>query len=147
VSAGYLRADFRLLKNRLNIVTGVRYEKTTDSGYGPLNDPSAQYRKDAAGNLIDGNPNQAGIQTVLITTDPLERARLRYTAQGTHTRRDYDDFYPSINTSFELTDGILLRAAYARTIGRPNVNFITPGSTLSEPTVAQPTITVNNPAL
>ena len=147
VSAGYVRTDVRLLDNRLHLIAGVRYENTTDSGYGPRNDPSAQYQKDARGNLLDANPAQAGLQPVFLTNDPLARAQLRFTPQGTQVRRSYADFYPSVNASYEITDSLLLRAAYARTIGRPNVNFITPGSTFSEPTVAQPTITVNNPSL
>jgi iron complex outermembrane receptor protein len=36
VSAAYIRADFRLLENRLNIVTGARYEHTSDKTKGPL---------------------------------------------------------------------------------------------------------------
>ncbi len=143
VSAGYLRSDWNFINNRLLVVAGVRYERTSDSGYGPLNDPAAQYQKDAAGNIVR---NAAGVP-IFLTNDPLERARLRYVAKGTQVRRDYGDFYPSINSSFEIAPNLLARAAYARTIGRPNVNFITPGSTYSEPTVAQPTITVNNPSL
>lgn len=36
VSAVYVRADFRLVENRLNIVTGARYEHTSDKTKGPL---------------------------------------------------------------------------------------------------------------
>ena len=36
VSAVYIRADFRLLETRLNIVTGARYEHTSDKTKGPL---------------------------------------------------------------------------------------------------------------
>ncbi len=38
VSAAYVRADFRLMDSRLNIVTGARYEHTSDKAKGPLRD-------------------------------------------------------------------------------------------------------------
>lgn len=147
VSAAYLRADVRLFANRLWLVGGVRYEKTDDEGWGPLNDPSAQYQKDAQGRVIDGNPAQAGVQPVFLTTDLLQRARQRYVERGTRAQRDYDGLYPSLNASFSVSDQIVVRAAYARTIGRPNLGSIVPSATFTEPTVAAPTITVTNPGL
>ena len=147
ISAAYLRADVRLFQNRLWLVAGVRFEKTNDEGWGPLNDPSAQYQKDASGRVIDGNPNTAGVQPILLTTDPLARAQLRYVERGTHAERDYDGYYPSLNASYSVSDNLVLRAAYARTIGRPNVTSVVPSATFTEPTVATPTITVSNPGL
>ncbi len=143
VSAGYLRGDVRLLDRRLWLTGGVRFEKTEDDGEGVLNDPSAQYVKDARGNLVLG----ATGQPTLITTNAVERARLRYIERGTRAVRDYSDWYPSVNASFNITEQLVLRAAYARTLGRPDYSFIVPGATFSEPTAAQPTITVNNTGL
>ncbi|MBP7142303.1 MAG: TonB-dependent receptor plug domain-containing protein, partial [Opitutaceae bacterium] len=45
VSSLYLRADTRLLSNRLWPVAGARYELTDDSGEGVLSDPTAIYRR------------------------------------------------------------------------------------------------------
>jgi TonB-dependent receptor len=39
------------------------------------------------------------------------------------------------------------RTAWARTIGRPDLSFITPGTTISDPSAASPTITVVNTGL
>ncbi len=147
ISAAYVRGDVRLFKNRLWLVTGVRFEKTEDEGWGPLNDPSAQYQKDASGRVLDGNPTQAGVQPIFLTNDLLARARLRYVERGTQAKRDYDGFYPSLNASYSITDNLVVRAAYARTIGRPNVSAVVPSATFTEPTVATPTITVTNPGL
>jgi TonB-dependent receptor len=147
ISAAYVRADVRLFENRLWLVAGVRFEKTTDEGWGPLNDPSAQYQKDASGHVIDSNPTTAGVQPIFLTNDLLARARLRYVERGTHAERDYDGYYPSLNASYSVSDNLVLRAAYARTIGRPNVTSVVPSATFSEPTVATPTITVTNPGL
>ena len=147
ISAGYLRSDVRLFSNRLWLVAGVRYEKTEDEGWGPKNDPSAQYQKDAQGRVIDGNAAQAGVQPIFLSNDLLVRARQRFTERGTHAERDYDGLYPSLNASFSLSESWVVRAAYARTIGRPNVTAVVPSATFTEPTVATPTITVTNPGL
>jgi TonB-dependent receptor len=130
ISAAYLRADLRAFDNRLFVVTGVRFEETSDAGWGPLQDPTAQYQKDARGALVR---NAAGAP-ILITTDTLQRAQLRYQRRGTHVERTYRDFYPSLNASYSLRQDLVLRAAYAETIGRPDLNFILPGITITDVT-------------
>ena len=147
LTAAYLRSDVRLLSNRLWIVAGVRMEKTNDEGWGPSNDPSAQYQKDAAGRVVDGSPTVAGVQPIFLSNDLLVRARQRYVERGTHAQRDYRGYYPSINTTYSISENLVLRGAYARTIGRPNITAVVPSATFSEPTVAAPTITVTNPGL
>ena len=147
ISATYLRGDVRLFRNRLWLVGGVRFEKTEDEGWGPKNDPAAQYQKDAQGRVVDGNPAVAGVQPVFLSNDPLVRARQRFVERGTTAKRDYDGYYPSLNASYSVTDNLVVRAAYARTIGRPNISSVVPSATFTEPTVATPTITVTNPGL
>ena len=143
ISGGYLRGDVSLMQNRLSLVGGARWEKTKVDGLGLLDDPSLQFQRDANGNLIRGGNGQP----VLITTDAVARANLRYVPRGTHVVRTYDGIYPSLNATYLLSEKVLLRGGYARTTGRPNVNFILPGATLSEPTETSPFITVNNPGL
>jgi len=147
ITSGYFRADTRLFRNRLWLVAGVRYEHTADQGTGPLNDITAQYQKNRDGTLVDGNPTQPGIQRVPLSNDPLVLRRLRYQERAAKSDRTYDGYYPSLNATLNLTDQLILRAAYAQTIGRPNLNFIIPGTSISEPDVALPTISVNNTGL
>lgn len=147
IASGYVRTDLRLLKNRLWIVAGVRYERTADRGKGPLNDVNAQYQRNANGTLVDGNPALAGIQRVPLSADPLVLRKLRYQERAATSDRTYDGLFPSVNAAFNLSENLILRAAYAETIGRPNINFIIPGTTISDPDVANPTITVNNTGL
>ncbi|MBI5688915.1 MAG: TonB-dependent receptor [Verrucomicrobia bacterium] len=147
VSAAYLRADGRFFQNRLWLVGGVRLEKTKDEGTGPLNDPSAQYQKDASGRLVDGNPAQAGVQPIYLSNDLLVRAKQRYVERGSRGQQEYEGYYPSVNASFSVSEQLVLRGAYARTIGRPNISSVVPSATFTEPTVAAPTITVTNPGL
>jgi len=143
VSAAYLRGDIRLLENRLWIVAGVRYERTDTKGSGPLNDINAQYQRNADGSFVR---NAAG-QRVFLTGDALALRQLRFQERGAYSKRDYDGFYPSLNLTYNLTENLVVRAAYAHTLGRPNINFIIPGTTITEPDVASPTITVNNSGL
>ncbi len=144
VSSLYLRADTRLLSNRLWLVAGARYELTDDSGEGVLSDPTAIYRRNPDGSFV-----MQGGSRVLITTDPIEQARLIYQARGTHVSKDYGTMHPSFNATYNLGENLIFRAGYARTLGRPNFSFIVPGSRIAEPTTSNPngTITINNTAL
>lgn len=143
ISAAYLRADLKLLGSRLWLVGGARYERTDAEGWGPLNDINAQYQRNPDGSFVR---NAAG-QKVLITSDTLALRKLRYQERGAYGKQNYDGLYPSLNATYTLTENLVLRAAYARSLGRPNVNFVIPGTTISDPDSSNPTITVNNTAL
>lgn len=118
VTALYGRVDTRFMDNKLWLVAGVRWERTEDDGKGPLNDINLTYRKDSNGNLI--RPLQK------ITTNAAENARLQYVDRGFAKKTSYDDFYPSLNASYSFSESVVLRAGYARTIGRPELNQIMP---------------------
>jgi TonB-dependent receptor len=144
IAAAYLRADFKLLANRLRVVTGVRYEETSTEGWGPLNDPTARYVRDAAGNIVR---NAAG-QPVFRSADALVRAQQQYQERGARGARRYDGFYPSLNGTYRFSDELLLRVGYARTIGRPSLNFIIPGVSVPDSEAPSPrTFTVVNTGL
>lgn len=145
ISALYLRADTRLFNNRLWVVAGVRYERTDDEGRGPLVNPAAQFVKNANGTLA----RDANGRFIPLTTNAFEVAKLVYTERGEHAKSNYDDYFPSLNASFNIKDDLVLRLGYARTIGRPNLPFTIPGatySTITETSVRQ-TITVVNTRL
>jgi TonB-dependent receptor len=144
ISAAFGRVDARLLKNRLWLAGGVRYERTDDEGWGVLNDPTAQYFKDSTGRVVR---NAAG-QPSLITTDPLQRAYLRYKERGSHADRSYDGYYPSLNITYNIRDDLVLRAAYAATVGRPPITQIVPSVSIPDVTSGQTgRISVNNTGL
>jgi iron complex outermembrane recepter protein len=147
VVSEYLRLDARLFQNRLWVVAGARYERTTDDGYGPINDPSRTFQRNAAGQFIDGNPNTPGIQPVRIVGSPADLARLQYVDRGAHVHKSYGDLYPSVNLTFDVASNLVARASYAATLSRPNYGEILPGVTLPDPTTTSRTITVNNIAL
>lgn len=143
VTAAFVRADLRLMKNRLWLVTGVRFEETSGQGRGPLNDINAQYQRSASGEYI----RDAAGQRVLITTDGLALRQLRFQERGASGKMNYHGFYPSLNATYNVTENLIVRAAYARTLGRPDLSFIIPGATVSEPDIANPTVRINNPQL
>ncbi len=132
-------------KNRLKLVGGLRHEATFDKGEGVLNDLSRTYQKDATGKIL----RDANGAPVRVSTDPTVLSRLQFTERGANATRDYDDFYPSLNASFLITDKLMLRAAYARTITRPQLSSIIPSIVATDPTTVStvPTITVTNTGL
>lgn len=142
ISAGYLRADARLFQNRLWPVGGARYEHTEGDGHGVLNDLRATYQRDAQGNLIlvNGRP-------VRVSADAVALARLHYNDRGAHSNRHYADWYPRFNATCNLREDLIARLAYAKTLGWPYFVPISTGTTVSDPTAATRTITVNNPSL
>lgn len=145
ISAGFLRADLKLLDNRLWIVAGARYERTDDKGNGGLNDIRATYQQDANGNLLR---NAAG-QLIRVSTDALTTARLQYKERAAFGKKHYGDLYPSLNASYSFSENFVARAAYAQTIGRPDLSFIIPSRTVADPSAAEATrtITTTNAAL
>jgi hypothetical protein len=90
ISSAYARGDTALLQNRLKVTAGVRAEQTNINAYGPLNDPTRNFQRNASGAIIDGNPNQAGVQPVPIvpTTDLLGVARQTFIDRGRMRRRN-----------------------------------------------------------
>ncbi len=147
ISAAYLRFDLKFRQNRANLTGGLRYERTDLDGWSLLKDTFAIYQRDSSGNLIS-NGRGGFLQ---ITTDSTRLAQLQFKERGNHERRNYDGLYPSVNFNYAFTDNLVARAAYARTLGRPDVRYVVAGLTLPVPTDTNPTsartIVVGNPGL
>ncbi len=128
ISAAYARADVKFLDNRLWLAGGVRFERTDDEGTGPLNDPNAIYQRNADGSLLRG----ANGRPVPVAGTALQLAQLQYKERGSSGKSHYSGFYPSLNSSYAILPDLLVRAAYARTIGRPDITAIVPGVTITD---------------
>ncbi len=143
ISAAYLRGDFSFFKNRLQIVTGVRAEQTNINAEGPLLDPARAVQRDA-----NGNPLRAANGTPLLIaaagTLPYQQAAL--VERGTHAKKEYLRFFPSVNVGYDLTENLKARGAYYQTVGRPNFNQYAGGLTVPNIELFNPgdRITVNN---
>jgi TonB-dependent receptor len=132
VSSAYLRNDIAFFERRLKFVGGLRVEQTNVKAEGPLTDPTLNFQRDANGNVIDGNPYQAGVQTVPIvpTSDALGVSRLTYLDRGFHAKKEYVRYFPNINASYNVRENVIARASWYTSIGRPDLNQYMGGVTL-----------------
>ncbi len=131
VSAAYTQFESRLLNNRLGLVGGVRFEKTDDTGRGPLIDPDAPFVRGADGKfaLVNGarvRKAEAG------AAGSLQELALVRKERAAYAERTYDGYYPSLHATFNVTENILVRAAFAKTFGRPDLGSIIPNTTIDE---------------
>ncbi len=127
IKAGYVMADAKFFKNRLRVVGGVRYELTIDEGRGYKQDGNGIYQKDAQGHPIkSGNSYQLLPSLVGTASGGPEQTALIYLYRASYNSRDYGYYFPSLHTTYNITENLLLRAAYAETMGRPNVSDVVP---------------------
>ena len=136
VEAAYIQGDWDLMDGKLKLITGARYEKTSLDGIGYLYTPDAV-------NDANGNP---------ISDDPLTNERLKWHRRGQTTSNSYDGVYPSAHVVYNINENLMLRMAYAKTIGRPDFSNILPGTEINDDETAgtgEPggTIVVRNPEL
>lgn len=142
--APYVRFDTKLLRDRLVIATGVRFERTEDDGSGALTDPAANYQRDANGNILR---NAAGQPLLIAPATSLQAVQLTSKRRAARTDKAYDGFFPSFNAAYNFTDRLLGRVSYARSIARPDFGNILPSLSLPDPAGTSRTITLTNPNL
>jgi TonB-dependent receptor len=157
VSAYYLQLEASLLRNRLKVLTGVRFEKTDGSGEGSRSDPNAVYVRNPDGTFAR---NAQGIRLRRLeagAVGSMEELRLVQQERAAKSERSYDGYYPSLHLNYSVTENLLLRTAYARTYGRPAFADIIPRTVINQgnlteeemenPDIVQGTLTVRNAAL
>ncbi len=124
VAAGYAQASARF--GKLNLLGGVRYEKTTTETFGyyqiPTNDRPSDY------DILDAKT----------------KATIDY-GNATGADNSYDDLFPSMHATYRFTRNFLLRASWSNTIGRPSLSDLLPGG-VSVNTAAA-IVSVNNSSL
>jgi iron complex outermembrane recepter protein len=152
VSAGFFQTETRLFNNRLNVLTGVRYEQTVGSGQGELYEPTAVWVKNADGSFAHNAAGARIRRTDAGAAGSLEELRLIRRERGLSAQRTFDGFYPSLHLNGNITAKFLARFGYARTYGRPNFSEIIPSATVNEldtddPAAIGGTISVTNPGL
>jgi hypothetical protein len=63
----------------------------------------------------------------------MEQLNLTHIERGYRANRAYDGYYPSLHLNYnDVTEKLILRGAYARTYGRPNLNDVIPTATVDE---------------
>ncbi len=159
VQAGYVQADARLLGGRLRLLGGVRYERTIDRGIGGLVDTERIWQRNADGSFVRNAAGQRLRRPEAGAAGSLAESLLTREYRASFTNKEYDGAYPSIHATYNVTENLLLRAAWAQTYGRPNFTDIIP-RTVANTSATDPdeddelkpgqyrgTLNVRNPAL
>ena len=157
VLAHYLQAEARLLKNRLNVLTGVRFERTIDKGQGSLFDGDAVWVRNADGTFAHTPAGARIRKTEAGAVGSMEELRLTRRERSFKNERSYRGYYPSLHLTYNISENFQARLAYAKTYGRPNFTDIIPNATFSErdlteadlnnPDIIKGTVTIRNTAL
>jgi TonB-dependent receptor len=154
-TAMYLQGEARLFRNKLQILTGVRFEKIHDKAAGPLFEPGNAFQRTATGAFVRNAAGQRVRRPEAGAVGSMEELRLTRLELGRVVNGGYDGYYPSLHLTYNVTPNLLVRAAYAKTYGKPDYNNVIPNTTISEsdvsenadPSVLRGTITVSNPEL
>ena len=157
VDAAYVQFEASFFRDRLKLLTGVRFEKTTDYGKGSLSDPNAVFVRNANGTFAR-TPAGARIRKPEAgAANSLQELALIQKERAAIVERDYDGYYPSLHLTQTITQNFLARFGYARSFTRPNFSSIIPRTVINEndltdaqladPTTIRGTLTVRNTAL
>jgi len=128
----YFQAEGRFLKDRLNVLTGVRYEKPTGDGLGALNTPDEVWVRKPDGSYAVTATGARIRKPEAGATGSMEQVLLTWQKRAARSARTYDGYYPSVHLTYEIKENFLIRAAYAKTYGRPNFSFIVPRTVINE---------------
>jgi iron complex outermembrane receptor protein len=137
ITSGYAMADTKLLNGDLRLVGGVRYELTEDEGRGFRQNGDAVYVKDSAGRVVYNVNPTTGARTPVIRPELGASGsgaynEALYTYRGYYAARDYHFYHPSAAATYNIRDNLLLRVAFAKTVGRPNLSDIVPNLFVGE---------------
>ena len=157
VTAGYVQGEARVFKNRLTVLTGVRFEQTQDGGAGPLVDPAAVFVRNPNGSFAHTAAGARIRKPEAGAAGSMEELLLTRHERAYHAARQYHGYYPSLHLNFQATENFLVRAAFAKTYGRPELTDVIPNATFAEndlneqdqnnPAIVKGTITTRNTAL
>lgn len=140
IGSGFVRLDGDFLRHRLGIATGVRYQRydvRTESG---TVDNLRRYLQDEDGDLVL-NPT-TGLPILLAGTT-LETTQRTNIERGNESKKHVGGWYPSINAVYRITEDLLLRANFAKSINYPELNQLIAATTVSDFTANPRRLTAN----
>jgi iron complex outermembrane recepter protein len=142
ISAGYTRFDTSLLRNRLVLSGGWRYQNYQVSSEAGEVNALNRYLQDEDGNLVldtvTGNP-------IVLEGNPLEVTQKTNIERGVVRKGVVNGFYPSVNVMYRLTEDLQFRTSFANSINYPNLDQIAAATTVSDLTGTTRSITINRP--
>ena len=131
-TAFYAQMEARFLRNRLLVLTGVRQEKTHTKAAGPLNDPDGAFQRNANGTFVRDAQGARVRKPEAGAAGSLQDLYATRKELGRATNGGFEGFYPSLHLTYNVTPDFLVRAAYARTYGKPDFAQVIPATTIDE---------------
>lgn len=132
VTSFYAQTEAGFFRNRLRLLAGVRHERTDARGQGVKYDPNAAFARAPDGSFLH-TPAGAKIRRPEAgAAGSLQEVIITREERGYRAANSYSGSYPSAHLTFEIREGLLARAAYARTYGRPDLVNIVPNATIDE---------------
>jgi TonB-dependent receptor len=138
ISAGYIRTDTSFFEGRLKVVGGLRAEQTNIEGQGNRIDATANYQRDAAGNVLTGSNGQP---LLIHPAGSFEATKLTNQVRAFTAEKEYLRWFPSLNATYNLSDDFLLRGGYFQSVGRPS--FLQYAGSLTLPNLDSPPSSAN----
>lgn len=130
IAAAYFMGNARL--GQLSVRSGVRFDDTRRIGEGPLTYLSPAERA-----------RQAAWVGPVTTAEAVRRAQAQYGNRQTN-RGKYRNFFPGVHLKYQPLAGLMTRASWSTSIGRPSFGSIIPLETVTD---ANETVTASNPRL
>ncbi len=125
-------------------LAGIQYVRKASAG--PAGATTTTNTQTPSGTVV----GTGGVTTGTFTTTTMQELGMTLIERGYKADRSYDGYYPSLHLTYEIRDNLLLRAAYAKTFGRPDYANIIPATTIDEndtdPTAAG-SLTIRNTGL
>lgn len=126
VQAAYVQFDTRLFNNRLRVLGGVRFEKTINDGIGGLTDNDAVWQRNPDGSYVRNAAGARVRKPEAGAAGSLAESLLVKQYRASTAHREYDGYYPSLHFTYNVTQNLLARLAYAKTYGRPDLSSLIP---------------------
>jgi iron complex outermembrane recepter protein len=141
-NALYLMGETSLINGRLGLVGGVRFEKTAAEGTGFFQS-NASYQKYPNGKVMragdivnpDGSITSRGAPLRIpgVTANSMEEAVMNYIRKGASGRGENTNYFPSLHLTYNITEDLIFRAAYAKTQAKVRFDRSTiPNTTITE---------------
>lgn len=130
VSAGYAMGNLKV--GKLSILGGLRYETTDVEARANLHQIT---REEAA--------RRAAFVGTVTTDESIRRLRAEYANRKT-SNADYAKVFPGLHLRYEPRRGLVMRASYSTSIGRPNIGAIIPDTDVNHTTQV---VVTNNTAI
>lgn len=120
----------------VNPATGVGYYERTAERFDVAEETQAAYlRADFLTRIgsieMFGNVGLRYINTKTSSSGFIQSSTTAGAFDNVTLKGKYQDWLPSLNLNFALTNDLILRAAYSRTLGRPGLSVISPGLQLT----------------